>query len=738
MISSDDIDMNMLHCLSRFVLFLVFSLAALSLVGCSGDTGEEGPVGFDPCGFVECEDGLFCEAESGQCVCAENSCGEGRICGDEGRECVDAPHLRCERGTVYDEASGRCRCDAELCSSGEGRSCNEAKTQCISIGGAAACVEGGGWDGESEVFEEVSAQWGLKDPAIIGARISAVDFDGDGLPDLIVRRGGAEPHIFGESPRFWLLRNTGEGFEDITESSGILARRDGEQGRGRLAEVVAFGDINNDGLLDVVTLFSAGAEDDPTEGAEILWNKGGGVFELGPISEPLHAAGQAVGRSGAAFVDVNRDGFVDLWIGQAGEQDLLLLGDGTGSFVDATEELGLGTERYASVDARNEARAHSATWSVAACDLDGNGTPNLLAGNYGRAPNHLWHGDWRAGELGFMNHSIASGYSFDERQDWRDNESARCYCKHNREAEDCADVPAPAYIVCNSENDAFRWNHARDRELYRLGGNSGTTVCGDVNNDGRLDLLTTEIVHWDVGSSSDPSELLLNTGESPPRFERPGNEVTGLTKKRSGIAWDDGDITGAMFDFDNDGRLDVLIASTDYPGTRAHLYHQQPEGTFKAVPIELGIDLTSAHGVAVADFDRDGAVDIVIGHNRNRCGSGDHCLDEPHVRLFRNIAGQRNNWIQLELEGGEGTNRAAIGAQIRVVTEELQRLSEVGGGHGHYGMQDDLVQHFGLGQACEALVIIRWPDAELSEEVYRLPAGQRYKIRQGEWPRVAE
>lgn len=719
-----------------FYLF-VSMMVVLLLASCSGG-GEQDPIGYDACVEVECDEGLFCEAESGQCVCSEGSCGEGRVCGDDGFECVEMPHLRCERGTSYDEEADRCVCDEDVCAAGGLRACSDDGARCVVIEDGQGCEEGAVWAGTSAVFEEVSAQWGLTDPPVVGARISAVDFDGDGRPDLIVRRGGAEPHVFGESSRFWLLKNTGQGFEDVTKSSGILARRDGDESRGRLAEVVAFADINNNGHLDVVTLFSAEGDDDPTEGAEILWNKGDGTFELGPSSEPLHGAGVAVGRSGASFTDVDRDGFVDLWIGQSSGQDLLLMGDGTGKFEDRTEELGLATERYASVEMRNQARAHSATWSTAACDLDGDGTPNLLAGNYGRAPNHLWHGEYREGELRFFNHSIASGYSFDERQDWRDNESARCYCKYNREAEDCADVPVPAYIVCNSESDAFRWNHSTDRELYRLGGNSGTTVCGDVNNDGRLDLLTTEIVHWDVGSSSDPSELLINTGESPPRFERPGNQATGLTKPRSSVAWDDGDITGALFDFDNDGRLDVLIASTDYPGTRAHLYHQQPDGTFKAVPIELGIDLTSAHGVAVADFDGDGALDVVIGHNRSRCGSGDHCLDEAHVRLFRNVVGQKNNWIQLDLEGAEGTNRAAIGAQVTVVTEELLRVSEVGGGHGHYGMQDDLVQHFGLGEACEALVIIRWPDAELTEEVYRLPAGQRYRVRQGEWPTVVE
>ena len=79
-------------------------------------------------------------------------------------------------------------------------------------------------------------------------------------------------------------------------------------------------------------------------------------------------------------------------------------------------------------------------------------------------------------------------------------------------------------------------------------------MCGDVDNDGDLDLLTTAIVHWDVGSSSDPAEILVNTGAPEVRFERPGNDVTGLERTHDRIDWNEGIMTGALFDFDNDGR----------------------------------------------------------------------------------------------------------------------------------------------------------------------------------------
>ena len=717
----------------------VFFAAVLmvAVVGCSGDE----PVEIDACDGVDCAGGLFCESETGDCVCDDTSCGEGRECAGDSMACVDAPHLRCEWGTT--RVDGECQCDPEICES-EGWRCTDGDRHCV-FPDDGECVDGGtDWSGDAVAFEERTDS-GLAQMEVQGIRISTADVTGNGYPDLLVRRGlaGADDFSDGGSRQSWLLENTGQmDFRDITRESGLLERRyDDDEDIGRPAEVIALADIDNSGALDAVTL-ATDLDGADAEGAEVMFNDGQGQFELGPTSEPLHRAGEAVARSGAAFVDVDRDGFVDLWIGTGGPgadgQDRLLRGDGTGHFADITDERGLDTVSGQFPAALNAAMGHANTWAVEACDVAGDGWPELLSSAYGRMPNQLWNAERDGGDTIFENHSVDSGYAFSERDDWTDNESARCYCSHNRDAEDCADVPEQEHIQCNSAADAIRWNHSTDREPYRLGGNTGTTVCADLNNNGRMDLLNAEIVHWDVGSSSDPSEILYNAGSEPLGFERPGNEKTGLMRPQSGVVWDHGDITAAALDFDNSGRLDILIGSTDYPGTRAHLFSQQSDGTFERVPTELGIDLTSAHGIAVADFNRNGSLDVVMGHSRARCDSGDHCLDDPHVRLFENRSGGDNNWIQLELEGGEGSNRAAIGAGVIVATGDQFRRSEVGGGHGHYGMQHGMVEHFGLGDACMATVVIEWPDADQTQEVYRLPAGERYHIRQGERPVIAD
>ena len=719
------------------VVLVLLSVFALHASGCSG--GPE-PVGLAPCDDASCDEGLYCDEDLERCVCDEFSCGEGFECAADRRSCEEAPHRICSDTTHWVDGQG-CRCDPAQCE-GEGWACSDDGAECILDLGDGGCIDDPDpWQMDRPAFADVSDAAGLSSLGVEGIRLATADLTGNGAADLVIRSGLSGPDDFSEDGerQSWFLANDGDAvFTDISRESGLFERRyDDDPDLGRPVEVIAFADVDNSGALDAITLHS-NLDGSRTEGAEVLFNDGTGTFELGPVSEPLHAAGEVVSRSGLAVVDVDRNGFVDLWVGTDG-QDHLLLGDGTGSFTEATEERGLITAHWNDLDVLNAAGGHSNAWSVAACDLDGDGLPELLAASYGRAPNHLWSAERSPdAETHYDNHSLESGYAYDHRMDWTDNESARCYCMHNRSAEDCEGVPEPEYIACNSEADAFRWNHDFDREPFRLGGNSGTTICADLNNNGHLDLLTAEIVHWDVGSSSDPTEILYNTGESPPRFERPGNEATGLVRPRDGAVWDDGDITAAAFDFDNSGRLDILIASTDYPGTRAHLFHQQPDGTFERVPADLGIDLSSAHGIAIADFNNNGALDVAMGHSRARCSHGDHCLDDSHVRLFENQVGQQNNWLQLRLEGGSGTNRSAIGAHVEVITDGHRQLAEVDGGHGHYGMQHGLVQHFGLGAHCEATIRIHWPDEEGTVEEHRLPAGHRFHIRQGERPALVD
>lgn len=604
------------------------------------------------------------------------------------------------------------------------------------------CTAGTRYEPGTRVFREATSDFGLDALGVEGTRLSAADLNGDGFVDVLVRRGGTRLEVEGDETRHvWVLLNDGgERFVDHTEASGLLKTRlSYDKPYLRPGEVWAFADVDNDGDLDAYSgVSTADTQLSLAETSEILLNEGDGTFRLGPIGSEVRRAGAVDAPAGASFVDFDLDGNVDLWVPQHNytpptggivfSQDRLYRGDGSGGFSDATLEAGLETSDWLDYDTLNQGRAHTRAWGAAACDLNGDGLPELLAPSYGRSPNHLWQAREEGGSVTFTNRSVASGYAYDDDLTWQDNQFARCFCQENPSAEGCADVPPPD-IACDLPN----WSHEQDRQPFRLGGNSAATMCGDVDNDGHLDLLTSEIRHWWAGSGSDAGELLVNTGEADVRFDRPGNEATGLAVPHPGLVWDEGHMTGALFDFDNDGWLDVYIGASDYPGNRGRLFHQSTPLFFEEVSTDDGFEHNRSHGVVVADFDRDGDLDVLVGHSRARCDASapNDCYPTQAVRLFENVLGERGNFVQLELEGAGGANRAAIGARVTVAAGGVTQTREVEGGHGHYGAQNDRVLHFGLGAACKAEVTVRWPDKTRSEERYTLPAGYRFRIVKG-------
>ncbi|MCG3174697.1 MAG: hypothetical protein GMKNLPBB_02957 [Myxococcota bacterium] len=608
----------------------------------------------------------------------------------------------------------------------------------------AVCNRGSAWQAGSPAFRDATAAWLPGSLDVTGVRINAVDVDGDGWTDLIVRRVGVEPDNFapGGKRSTWLLRNReGNGFEDITQASGFAARRIPMENLGRPYETTAFGDVDNDGDLDAYTGLNNAVRDYARgETSEIMINQGGGRFVLGPAESNLRRVTPDA-PAGASFVDADLDGKLDLWVamttwmssrnGPLQQQDRLYLGDGAGSFADVTDGVGLTTQPWVNPEDINQGRAHSWAWSGTACDLNDDGLPELLAASYGRSPNHLWQASAEGGGLRYINRSAASGFIHDGDQQWQDNQFARCYCSKNRSADGCAGAPEPA-VDCSRPN----WNHDIDRQPFRLGGNSGATVCADINNDGRLDLLTTEIRHWWAGEGSDHSEILLNTGEKDVRFIRPGREALGMTIPHPAFNWDEGHMTASVFDFDNDAWPDVFIGASDYPGNRALLFRQNAPLKFSETALAAGLEHNRSHGVAAADFDRDGDLDVVLGHSHARCDpqGENNCYPTPRVRFFENISAP-GNWIQLGLKGGPSANRSAIGARVRVTAGGVTQTQEVNGGYGHFGAQNDLTLHFGLGAACQAEIEVRWPRAGHPVEKFSLPAGHRFLIEEGRPPR---
>ncbi len=589
---------------------------------------------------------------------------------------------------------------------------------------------------------------------VTGTSISAADINGDSFPDLSIRSSSGQGKREDWTPgkrAIWLLKNVtgskGMQFSDVTKASGLTTTRDGADGREM--QIVVFGDADNDGDVDVFcgdSMLSDQTKDQfKQDSSELMLNDGKGHFSLPPTAS---FATKDLRRSlgSASFVDYDRDGKLDLWLGYmtwgAGSTpipDQLVQGNGAGDFLATTVAEGLATTTYTQSHVEEGSAPHH-TWCTAACDVDNDGEPDLLTTSYGRDFNTFWHGGFKGdGNARFVQQMHESHLDRDDNDDWTTNVNAQCYCHDNPTADECGKC-GPPEVDCVQLKAAFggtyRWNHPTDRKPYRLGGNTGLLTCADIDNDGDLDLVEGTIVHPDVGPSSDPTRIIRNDGgKDIPQFTHLHGEVSGLQRTwANGQADDVGDMAGAVFDFDNDGRQDVLIASSDYPGTHALLFHQKADGTFEEVPIDLGIDFKHSHGATVADFDRDGDLDVVLGHSTMRCNlSPSECFKTEEVHVFRNDMAP-GNYVQIQLEGTGGSNRSAIGAHVWVKAGGVTQMAEVSGGYGLFGQQNELVLHFGLGSACAIdEVKVRWPDGSLTTQTWNnVRANYLVKLTQGE------
>lgn len=609
-------------------------------------------------------------------------------------------------------------------------------------------------------FTDETARWKLNDAnlAVRGNMLEAADLDGDGYPDLLVHRAGttrSDPSKPGSEQLVRVLMNRpaeggGRTFEDATVASNYGALRVAGVAPGllRQATFAATADVDNDGDLDIVsglTLDGTKPELDLGDRSEVLLNDGRGRFTLAPASEfQTVPADKLPTTSAFAVLDANRDGFTDVFVsywyekygqGYSGLQARLFLGDGTGRFRDGTAGSGLETQLAGWRTFKN----HRPSFGAVACDVDDDGESDLLIAAYGRQTNQLYRATREGGTARYEELGYASGYAMDEITDYSDNEFYRCYCKTSG----TCSAPAPR-LQCSTN----LWSAGTDDQPWRAGGNTFTTVCADLTGDGRNDLYNAEIVHWHIGASSDPSELLVNDGPSEGsavRFSRPGRAATGLEWPHPTSDWNEGGIHAAAADFDLDGRLDLLVGASDYPGNWSLVFRQKAEAktAFEEVGAAAGLHHACTNGMAIADFDRDGDLDVVVGSSTARDCARDWPKG-PEVHLYENHTIDRGAgpaWLQVALEGKGGAGgaaKSAFGARVRVVQGERVATQELVGAYGHKGIQHEPVLTFGLGASCAVDAIeVRWPDdAHTVERFVNVGAGRRVRIVQGQGVRA--
>jgi hypothetical protein len=273
--------------------------------------------------------------------------------------------------------------------------------------------------------------------------------------------------------------------------------------------------------------------------------------------------------------------------------------------------------------------------------------------------------------------------------------------------------------------------------------------CADFDGDGRLDIFQAASRTSSEGSSADSVHILRNatpsTAGADVKLEHvAGDQVGVLAKHEPGSDWTESEESVAVLDMNNDGLPDVFLDGAAAQGSRGRLL--QNVSTFapntpKLSFVESGMPgIDRAAGIASADFDRDGDIDLIVGRSCYHLGAAEEC-DSEQVHYLENkletTPDVARNWVQLKLVGLGGanqSNKAAIGARVSISIGGRSLVQEVGGGHGTFGAQSDLVLHFGVGAAAPEIVVkVTWPTTRATnrEETITLSVNKLHVIEEG-------
>lgn len=545
---------------------------------------------------------------------------------------------------------------------------------------------------------------GLAD--LVVTRTAWADVNGDGYPDLIV-------HGHGQSVRSngWILINDkGKGFKAADATA--FRNRDDKIKDGRVSGFASTADVDNDGDQD---LFSGahyanktpkGADGTFMDRNELMLNDGKGGFSFTKAEQNPWLGEESKTTSSIAWLDYNLDGkldcFIANWYSNYGVtldcyQSELYQGDGAGGFALATAEAKLETP----AEPGTKGLWSRPAYGCGSFDYDADGFMDIFVPIYGRQWNFVWR---NRGDGTFEYVADQLGLDGDELRDGK-------YPPQVRRATEPA---------------------------WRANGNTFDMAPGDFDNDGDMDVFLAEIAHGWAGASSDLSCICENLGAKEGfKFKR---RLDLVERAAPDINDNWGDTYGSWIDIDNDGRLDLLTSATSYPGVGLILWKQGEDGRFKNASEEYGLNMLSSHGLSIADFDRDGDVDIACVQYKwpDRIPE---TKDLPHHELsvFRNES-KGNHWLALDLVGDATCNRDAVGAIVYVTVGLTTRMFQVTGGTGQFAPHSPRTIHIGLGKATQAdSVRIVWPNAKHEEQkIAAIKADSYYTIEKGKAPKAVK
>jgi enediyne biosynthesis protein E4 len=549
-------------------------------------------------------------------------------------------------------------------------------------------------------FQHVSGAFGMKLlPETMGGGVAILDYDGDGKPDVLFVNSCEWPGVNASdtaTPK--LFRNLGNGkFDDVTERVGLNVTM---YGMG-----VAVGDFDNDSRPDLfiscVGQHKLFRNVDGKTFADVTASAGvGGAGQLPKCSkdEFLAWAPPIPIGSSATFLDYDRDGKLDLFVchyvswSPVIDKKINATLDGTkrsyaqpreydGSycslyrnvdgkrFEDVSAPAGVRVSEKEGTDANSRVRAVAKALGVIVCDPDGDGWPDLVVAN-DLVRNFFLHNTAGAdGKRVYIEAGLKTGTAYPDTGTPRGGMGIDVY---DDEQNRCCVVVA---------------NFATEPLTY-------------MRQDGPKKLLFTDTA-LAVGLSG-PSRTPLKFGSF-------------------------------FFDFDNDGRQDLLVCNghlePEIATVQASQRYAQPVQLYwnsgpSFEPVDdkhAGADLFKplvGRGSVYFDYDGDGDLDVILVAN----GAA--------ARLLRNDASPTQRSIRLDLRGdGQSCNRSAIGAEVSVTVGGKTYRRTITGARG-YLSQPESVATVGVGKAEKVdTVVVRWPNRAGTTQTWTdLPTGQTHVL----------
>jgi hypothetical protein len=531
--------------------------------------------------------------------------------------------------------------------------------------------------------------------------------------------------------------NTAIRFEDVTGRSGLdFTTNSSPTPNKNQPETMVSGigliDYDNDGWLDIFIINGAAIpslkKESPKYYNRLFHNNHDGTFT--DVTEKAGLFGEGYDM-GVAVGDFDNDGWEDIYVASV-TKNHLYRNNGDGTFADVTDKAGVGSPMYKG----------QKMWSAAAgwVDYNNDGKLDLFVANYCRwevnkDPMCLGGGRLRAychpkfyeplPSTLYRNNGDGTFTDTDETGISKKLGKGMGIGFNDYDGDGFIDIfvandNMPNSLFHNLEGKAFE-EVAMDAGVAYS--ENGKAVSGmgiefrDFDNDGLPDI-------WHTATELETFPLFRNRGAGI------FIDVTG----RSGLARPTLEMSGwsnGAADFDNDGLKDLFVArgnvldniaefSNRTYGEPNSIFRNLGKMTFDDVTAQTGPDMQLSEpyrGAVIGDLFNDGHMDLVV------------TVLNGKTRVLRNVTANDSNWIAFQLVGAK-SNRMAIGAQIKITTEDGKSQYDIVSTSAGYGASRDPRAHFGLG-AFKTIkqVEIRWASGQ-RQILKDLPANRIHRVEE--------